>query len=134
MSTSQLVGMRDQRFRNNVLEMAGIANEMDAITLVSNAGTMTRQVGQITTEALVTAAAASQALAITHALAEAGDYVQLTWNGGTNTGGTPIFRAVCTAGTITITIFNKDAAAAFNGTFILAVELRKKLTTITRNQ
>lgn len=127
---------REMRFRNHLLELAGIAQEVDAITLSSNAGTANgnRYALQVTTEALTTAAGANQALTVNHAAAEAGDYVQVTWNGGTSAAGTPVIKAVATAGVITITLYNKHASAAFDGTFILAVELRKKLTTITRNQ
>jgi len=128
--------VRDMTYRNRILEMVGIAQEIDAITLSSNAGTANpdRLAMQVTTEALTTAAAASQALTINHGRAEAGDYVQVTWNGGTSAAGTPVIKAVATAGVITVTLYNKHASAAFDGTFILAIELRKKLTTITRNQ
>jgi hypothetical protein len=41
--------------------------------------------------------------------------------GGTCTNGTPDIRCVPGSGTATITIYNRHASAAFNGTFILSV-------------
>jgi hypothetical protein len=97
------------------------------VTLASNAGTLNRLAGRITTEALTTAAAGSQALVLTNSLVAAGDMVHVQWSGGTSTGGTPIIKAVCTASTLTITLYNKHASAAFDGTFILDYRIDKAI-------
>jgi hypothetical protein len=97
----------------------GIADS-GTVTLSSNAGTLSKMAGVITTEALTTAAGAGQALTITNTLAATTSIVLVTRTGGTSTGGTPIIKAVPTASTITITLDNKHASAAFDGTFILS--------------
>lgn len=95
------------------------------VTLSTNAGTLSQLSGRITTEALTTAAAASQALTITNTLCAAADLIQVTWTGGTSTGGTPIIKVVPGAGSFVITIYNKHASAAFDGTFILSFVIGK---------
>jgi hypothetical protein len=88
-------------------------------TLSSNAATITTWCARITTEALTTAHTAAATLVITKAGVDAGDYVFITLAGGTNTAGVPLFNAVCTANTVTITLRNAAIATnAFNGTFI----------------
>ncbi len=90
------------------------------VILSSQAGALPPSAGVITTESLSTAAAASQDLVITMTgLVAAGDLAFVQWAGGTNTAGTPLFKAVCTTNTVTITVYNKHASAAFSGTFIL---------------
>lgn len=88
-------------------------------TFSSNAVTITKRVAQLTSESLSTAAAASQALVVTLTGVAATDLAFVTPAGGTNTTGTPIFQTVCTSNTVTITVFNKHASVAFNGTFIV---------------
>lgn len=88
-------------------------------TLSSNAATITQYAAVITTESLTTAHTASQALVITKTGVAAGDFAMITQAGGTNTGGVPVFKAVCTTDTVTITIQNNAIATnAFNGTFV----------------
>lgn len=94
----------------------GAAN---TVTLSANAGTLSRLSGVITTEALTTAAAGTQALTITNTLCAAADVVLISRAGGTSAGGTPIFKAVPGAGSFVITVDNKHASAAFDGTFII---------------
>lgn len=95
------------------------------VTLVSNAGTLSKMAGTITTEALTTAAAASQALTITNTLCAAADHVFLVRAGGTSAGGTPVMKVVPGVGSFVITLDNKHASAAFDGTFILKFLLLK---------
>lgn len=92
--------------------------EAGAVTLATNAGTLSQLAGKITTEALTTAAAGSATLTVTNDLVEATDIIILTWNGGTSTNGTPVAKVVPGAGSFVITLANKHASAAFNGTFI----------------
>jgi hypothetical protein len=105
-----------QTFSTGVVFGAGATLDADSgtVTLSSNAGTLSKMAGVITTEALTTAAGAGQALTITNTLAATTSIVLVTRTGGTSTGGTP------TASTITITLDNKHASAAFDGTFILS--------------
>lgn len=91
-----------------------------AQTCVSNAATCSRLSGVITSESLSTAAAGSQALTITNTLVAATDVILVTMNGGTSTTGTLELKAVPGAGSFVITLTNRHASAAFNGTFILS--------------
>lgn len=99
--------------------------DSDVVTLSSNAGTVSKMAGVITTETLTTAAAGTQALTITNTLVAATDIILITQNGGTNTGGTPVFKAVPGAGSFVITVDNKHASVAFNGTFVIGFLLIK---------
>lgn len=95
------------------------AFNMTTATLTTNAATITSRAARITTESLTTAHTAAETLVITCAGVEAGDMAMVSMCGGTNTGGVPVFHAVCTADTITITLRNNAIATnAFNGTFI----------------
>lgn len=85
----------------------------------SYAVTVNAMSGIITTDSLSTAAAGSRTITITDSAITASSLVELNWSGGTNTAGTPVFEAVPSASTLTITIYNKHASAAFSGTFIL---------------
>jgi hypothetical protein len=77
--------------------------------------------GRVATDSLTTAAGAAQTVTINSTLSKvtATSIVLVTMNGGTNTAGTPVFKAVPGANQIVITITNKHAADAFNGTFDL---------------
>lgn len=88
-------------------------------TLSSNAATLSQYAGQITTESLTTAAGASQALTLTIAGIATTDLAFAQLAGGSSSAGTPILSAVCTANTLTITVLNKHASAALNGTLII---------------
>jgi hypothetical protein len=95
------------------------------VTLSSHAGTVSKMAGVITTESLTTAAGASQALTITNTLCATTSIVLVTRAGGTSAGGTPIIKAVPGNGSFVITLDNKHASAAFDGTFILGFLLIK---------
>jgi hypothetical protein len=90
-----------------------------AVTLASNAGTLNKIAGQITTEALTTAAAGAQELTVTCDQVVAGDLILVTRNGGTSATGTLEMKAVAGAGSFVVTLTNRHASAAFNGTFII---------------
>jgi fibronectin-binding autotransporter adhesin len=102
----------------------GAGGTLDAdsgtVTLSSNAGTVSKMAGVITTESLTTAAGAAQALTITNTLCATTSIVLVTRSGGTSAGGTPIIKAVPGNGSFVITLDNKHASAAFDGTFILS--------------
>lgn len=111
---------------HKTVDQKGLTYQIDTLdfdsgtlTLSSNAGTTTKWLTRVTTESLTTAHTAAATLVITKAGVDAGDYVFITQAGGTNTGGVPVFKVVCTANTVTITLQNNAIATnAFNGTFI----------------
>jgi hypothetical protein len=86
----------------------------------TSTATLSKMAGVVTTDAITTAAGASHVMTITNTLVAIGDLIMVSKNGGSNTGGTPIFSAVAGAGTITVTIANKHASAAFAGTEIFS--------------
>ena len=90
-----------------------------AVTLSSSAGTLNASTGLITTEALTTAAGAAETLTITNSLCAAADTILLTRNGGTSDEGTEIFSVVPGAGSFVITVENRHASAALDGTLII---------------
>ena len=87
-------------------------------TLVSNAATITEYAAQITSEALTTAAGASQAFVITKTGVAATDLVFVTPAGGTNTRKNYNLEAVATTNTVTVTLYNTEPTNAINGTVI----------------
>lgn len=77
-----------------------------------------------TSASLTTAAAATEAIAITVAGTTATNKVLATIVGGTNTAGVPILlKAVCTTDTVTFSVYNGHAANALNGTLIIAYKM-----------
>lgn len=97
---------------------AVIEVETGAVTLSTNAGTLSKMAGKITSEALTTAAGAAETFTITNTLVEATDIIIVTRNGGTSDEGTPEFTVNPGAGSFTIVLENRHASAAFDGTFI----------------
>lgn len=106
--------------RYRAVQVGRIDPEAGTVTLSSNAGTVNKSAGVITTEALTTAAAGTQALVITNSHVTANSIPIVTICGGTSTTGSCEVKAVPTAGTLTITLTNRHASAAFNGTFKLS--------------
>lgn len=94
--------------------------ETGAVTLSSNAGTINQLAGKITTEALTTAAGAAATLTITNSLVAATDHIFLQRVGGTSDEGTEIYHPTPGSGSFTITLENRHASAAFDGTFIFS--------------
>jgi hypothetical protein len=92
--------------------------DSSTVTLVSNAATITKYACQVTTEALTTAAGASQACVLTLTGVAATDLAFVTLAGGTNTRLLLGTQAVCTSNTITVTITNHEPTNAINGTVI----------------
>lgn len=100
-----------------VVDKAAVtANSGNSYTVTAN-----QAAAVVTTDSLSTAAGASQTITINDSLATSGSEVLVTRNGGTNSAGTPVIKAVPGAGTITLTIQNAHASAAFNGTLVLGV-------------
>lgn len=93
----------------------------EAATLVANAATITKRWAVITTEALTTAAGASEAFVITLAGALADSPAFVTRAGGTNTRRNYDYDVVTTADTVTVTVYNNEPANALNGTLIFSL-------------
>ena len=107
--------------QNQKLGDEGLDTVGATVTLVTNAGTLAKRAGTITTEALTTAAGVAQALVLTFSELAVGDLVFLSRMGGTSDEGTlEALNGVITADTLTITLENRHASAAFDGTFIIA--------------
>lgn len=85
-------------------------------TLSSNAATITKYAGVITSEALTTAAGASQAFVITLVGVAAGDLAFVTPCGGTNTREHIAYKAITSTDTVTVTVSNIGPTDAINGT------------------
>ena len=119
MSYNAKVHMRQGGEELHIAAGGKIAADVGAVTMSSNAGTLNQVAGKVTSEALTTAAAGAQALVLTNTLVAAADVVIATINGGTSTTGSAEVKAVATTDTITFTLTNRHASAAFNGTFII---------------
>jgi hypothetical protein len=98
-----------------------LAPEAATATLVTNAATVTKYLVQVTTEALTTAAGASQACTLTLAGVSATDLALVQLVGGTNTRLHLQTYAACTTNTVTVTIANIGPTNAINGTVIFNV-------------
>lgn len=118
-STSTFTGA--PTFNANPVIGVGKTIDLDSNTATcsSNAATLTKFACVVTTESLSTAHTAAQAIVLTLSGVAAGDMAFITHAGGTNTGGVPVLKAVCTTNTVTVTIQNNAIATnAFNGTFV----------------
>ena len=87
-------------------------------TLVTHAATITKYAVQVTSEALTTAAGASQAFVLTFTGIAATDLAFVQGAGGTNTREHIAYKAICTTNTITVTVSNIGPTNAINGTVI----------------
>ena len=105
---------------------AVVEAETAAVTLSSNAGTLSKRMGLITTEALTTAAGVAVTLTITNTLCALTDLIRVWRQGGTSDEGTEIFYAIPGDGSFTILLENRHASAAFDGTFIFGFEIIKQ--------
>ena len=89
-------------------------------TSTAGAATVNTQTGQITTEALTTAAAATYSFTLTNSLIKLGSIVLVTVGKGTATTGEMAVHFVTpAAGSAVIAIRNDAAAAAVNGTITI---------------
>lgn len=120
--------MADNSPKHTVMDQGGlvykvktIAPEASTATLSSNAATVTKYAVQVTTEALTTAAGASQACTLTLTGVSATDLAFVQLVGGTNTRLHLQVYAACTANTVTVTIANIGPTNAVNGTIIFNV-------------
>lgn len=91
------------------------------VTAAAGAATLNKHAGVVTSEALVTAAAAQYTLTLTNSTIAAADMVMVSVANGTNAAGLPVLSTVApAAGSVVIKVSNEAAAAAFNGTIKIA--------------
>lgn len=87
----------------------------------AGAATLNNRHGQVTSEALTTAAAATYVLTLTNSAVKVGDNVQAMAMYGDSTTGEPVVtRVAVTAGQIVFSVKNVAASAALNGTVKVA--------------
>ena len=114
-------------FSSDITLGAGTTLNLDSstATLSSNAATITKYACQVTSEALTTAAGASQAFVLTLTGVAATDLAFVQHAGGTNTRAGILYKAVCTTNTVTVTVTNVTVTDAVNGTLIFNVWVLK---------
>lgn len=92
-------------------------------TTTSNAVTINKPTGIITTGSLSTAAGGTQAITLNNSMVSSGDEVYPYWAGGTNT--RPIaLKSTTASGVATITIYNLSSSA-LNGTVIIGFAVNR---------
>ena len=95
-------------------------------TAVAGAAALNKSSGKITSEALVTAAAATYVLTLTNSTIEAADQVYASVSLGTATTGLPDITSIkVNAGSVVITVQNAAPATALNGTIIISFMVLK---------
>ncbi len=95
-------------------------------TATSNAATLAKSAGVITTEALTTAGLASYTLTLTNSTIAAADQVFVSVQNGTNSQGTVVVGTVTPgSGSVVILIQNVHASQALNGTLKIAFMVLK---------
>lgn len=105
----------DVSLDGNVILNSGTA------TATAGAATLANKAGKVTSEALTTAAAAVYTLTITNSAVLAADICQASVAYGTASAGIPaISRVQPAAGSLVVTVQNIAAAAALNGTIVVA--------------
>ena len=113
------VDIQDTAQVNTILKFVGTGKITGAGAFTSTAGaaTINKTAGQITTEALTTAALASYTMTLTNSLIEATSIVLVTVGLGTSTTGEPVvLYATPAAGSAVIIIKNVHGTVALNGT------------------
>jgi hypothetical protein len=96
------------------------------VAAVAGAATLSKSAGVVTSEALVTAAAATYTLTLTNTTIAAADQVFVSIALGTATTGQPmVLRVTPAAGSVVVIVKNIDAAVALNGTIKIAYMVLK---------
>lgn len=94
-----------------------------AATATAGAATLNRAEGKITSEALTTAAGSSYTLTLTDSEIAANDIVLASVANGTNTQGEVVLGRVTPAdGSCVITVWNRHASQALNGTLVISFQ------------
>lgn len=98
-----------------------VDNGTKTAAATSGAATLNKASGQITSEALTTAAAADYTLTLTDSAIVATSLVFASVQFGTSTTGEPAITSITpAAGSVVIKVRNIHASAAFNGTIIVS--------------
>lgn len=98
-----------------------VANGTKTAAATAGAATLAKQAGVITSEALTTAAGATYTLTLTNSTIAAADQVMASLANGTNTqGDLALSRVTPAAGSVVITVVNRHATEALNGTIKIA--------------
>lgn len=116
-------GSRKEGFAIGCLEVA----MPSAGVAVAGAATLNQGAGNVTSEALTTAAGSIYTLTLTNSLIDANTLIMSDAGLGTSTQGTPsVCSVVPGAGSATIAVKNVDAVNAFNGTIVISFLLVRK--------
>lgn len=107
-------GYPEDLYRGSILAFKGLRSEIATATATAGAATCNAYVGQITSEALTTAAAAEYTLTLTNDKIAAGDIVLASVDPGSSAGTPGIGGCKVTANTVIITVTNLHAANAFD--------------------
>lgn len=102
----------ESRFARQRVRVGDIESDAGTGTCVTNAVTINRMAGVITTEALTTAAGSTQAITLTSDHIEAGDMVQATCDPGASAGTPTVANVTVTASTAAILLKNIHATNA----------------------
>lgn len=113
MATGQ-AGSQDMQYRNQVVQIGGLATEKGTATASAGAATCNYLAGTITTEALTTAAAAEYTLTLTNTKIDETDMVFASVDAGASAGTPAIGGCTVTADQVVITVSNVHASAAFD--------------------
>lgn len=109
---------------------SAVSSASGAVTASSNAGTLNKLYGAVTTDSLTqTGQAAAYTVTITNSTVTVGDLVMATIDNGTNTTGIPVLTKVhAGAGTVAFSIVNAATTNtnAFAGTLVINYEVIKK--------
>ena len=124
-ASSNITGFHNVGLNGLLAFGSGGSVTADKSTLTANVGnsyavTGNTMAGVLTTDSLTTAAAGSQAITITDSQVTTASAILVTRSGGTNSAGTPIIKAVPGTGSFVLTVENKHASSAFNGTFVFS--------------
>jgi len=111
------MGQQVKVYRELQLRDAAKITGAGAAVSTAGAATINKTAGQITTEALATAAGSTYTMTLTNSLIAATSIVLVTVGKGTATTGEPVVQFVTPAdGSVVILIRNVAASAALNGT------------------
>ncbi len=99
------------------VQAIGLQGDTGAATAAAGAATLNKTAGAVTSEALTTAAGAAYTLTLTDDQITADSILIVNADNGTNTtAGLAVGRITPAAGSAVILIWNRNAAAALNGT------------------
>lgn len=115
--------VRNVTMNGELLFDAGGSIEVDegTATASSDAATVSKMAGKVTSEAKTTAAAGSFTLTITNTVVAATSIILCSVANGTNTQGIPVIALVTPgAGSFTVQVFNLHASQALNGTLVVS--------------